>query len=377
MSQFDETLLSAYLDGELDPESSRRVEEATQADPRLDRLLRELSQARGLVAGLHRPPEAPDVSGAVVHRIGRSRARRRAYPPFVAAASLAAAAVLVISILDGWNNAPVLDGPIGVVGVEAGEPPGPDAGADGPPAVAVAQPSVGPGSSAVPEEPAPAPAVADVEEATPGDAEAIRFVSDLAARPGSMQMTIEAPTRAEVVELFDEVDHLLRHTVRGDLRYGLIHPDRSGGVGIFALIAGQDEPEKLFRRLKINLEDHARLFEPTEGEAPAALLDGAVGLGLELLAAERTSPLREVDPDGQLLANRQDPNHDLEVPPGGHLLPSLPGGLGAPRGAIPGDRPLPRPLPGPARDLGAVPPPEEEGPRAVFIFIRGDEADGG
>ncbi|QDV32439.1 anti-sigma factor family protein [Tautonia plasticadhaerens] len=385
MSQFDETLLSAYLDGELDPESSRRVEEATRADPRLDRMLRELSQVRGLVAGLNRPPETPDVSGAVVDRIARSRARRRAYPSFAAAASLAAAAVLVVSILDDWDNAPVIDGPIEVVVVVPGDPAGSadgapaDAGAveaDGPSAVADA--GAGPAEAAGPGDAVEvAVAVAAAEEPLPEDADAIRFVGDLADRPGSMQLTIEAPTGAEVVGLFDEVDDLLRHTVRGDRRYGLIRPEHSGGVGVFALIAGRDEREKLFRRLEVNLADHARIFEPTDAEAPVALLDGAVGLGLELLAAERTAPLREVEPDGRLLANRQDPQHDLAVPPVGPVPPSLPGGLGAPRGVIPGDHPLARPTPAAARDPEAEAPPEEEESRAVFLFIRGDGPGGG
>jgi hypothetical protein len=369
MSQFDETQLSAYLDGELDPESSRRVEEAMRADPGLARTLRDLSQVSGLVAGLRRPPEseAPDVSGAVVDRVDRSRARRRAYPSFAAASSLAAAAVLVISILRGWNPPPVVDRDAQVVGLGPGGPAETAVTPPIPPAVIEVA-----GATEIPGPPGPTPApeiieapeTALAEASSPADPELVRFVGDLATRPGSMALTIEAPPGIGVEALFEDVDDLLRHTVRGDLRYGVIRPEHSGGVGVFALIAAPDERRKLLRRLGDNLEGGARMFEPTAGPSPGALLDGAVGLGLELLAAERTAPLREVDADGHLIANRQHPDDGLAIPPAPQVPPPLIGGLGPPHVVIPAP---PRPDP----KAGAVPEAEEEA-GAVFLFIRGD-----
>lgn len=101
-----DTLLTAYLDGELPPGTREGVESALASDPRLAEDLRALTAVRDLIAGLSRPSSAVDLSVAVVAGLGR---RRRAFSlpfavsprnlaiafPLRAAALLASAAALV------------------------------------------------------------------------------------------------------------------------------------------------------------------------------------------------------------------------------------------------------------------------------------------
>jgi Putative zinc-finger len=105
ISPEDESLLSAYIDGELDPLERRAVESALAADPHLSATLRDLSTVRDLVSELSRP-SPPDVSSVVVQRIlgGLARPRpwkgvRRNLPWFATALATAAAVVLVIIVV--------------------------------------------------------------------------------------------------------------------------------------------------------------------------------------------------------------------------------------------------------------------------------------
>jgi hypothetical protein len=98
----DDSILSAYLDGELGPEQHQAVESAMAADPRLAEELRSLALLRDLLAGL--PREAPaDLTARVMRRV-RHRARfGRAWGSValgpVRAAGLAAIAAGVLMML--------------------------------------------------------------------------------------------------------------------------------------------------------------------------------------------------------------------------------------------------------------------------------------
>jgi hypothetical protein len=73
MTNDDESFLSAYMDGQLDPEQQQRVEAAVGASPHVAEKLRNLSLVRDMVAGL--PHDGwIDVSSRVVQEI---EARRR------------------------------------------------------------------------------------------------------------------------------------------------------------------------------------------------------------------------------------------------------------------------------------------------------------
>ena len=92
MTLDDDSILSAYLDGQLGPEQQQAVESALFADPQLAEELRGLAFLRDLMAGL--PREAsPDVTSRVMRRVRRrhtaghacgdaSRGARSARPPW-------------------------------------------------------------------------------------------------------------------------------------------------------------------------------------------------------------------------------------------------------------------------------------------------------
>jgi Putative zinc-finger len=76
MSTDYESLLGAYLDGELDPEQRRAVEAALATDSQLAGKARGLASVRDLVANLSRPA-SPDVSAAVMWQVRQASLQRR------------------------------------------------------------------------------------------------------------------------------------------------------------------------------------------------------------------------------------------------------------------------------------------------------------
>jgi len=73
-----DSLLSAYLDGELDAPERRRVEQAVRSDPVVAGRLASLARVRDLVATLSTPALAVDVSGSVRLVLARRRDAKRA-----------------------------------------------------------------------------------------------------------------------------------------------------------------------------------------------------------------------------------------------------------------------------------------------------------
>ena len=78
---FDETLLSAHIDGELDGEVRQSVEAALSADPALAQRFRDLDKSRSAVASLSRPIMNTSLAGAVVCRIEHERGVLRRQVP--------------------------------------------------------------------------------------------------------------------------------------------------------------------------------------------------------------------------------------------------------------------------------------------------------
>ena len=91
MKPDDETVLSAYLDDELEPDPRRQVEEWLAADPALASQLADLVAIRGAVADLPRLPTPCQLSSAVLSRIALSELARSRRPYYwvATAASLA------------------------------------------------------------------------------------------------------------------------------------------------------------------------------------------------------------------------------------------------------------------------------------------------
>ncbi len=130
MTLDDDSILSAYLDGQLDPEEHQAVESALCADPRLAEELRALTALRDLVAGL--PREAPtDLTARVMRRVRAARrgwaARAMAWAPARAAAIVAIAAGAIALVARVWlqhpANAPGLQGHAPVVAKANGAGP--------------------------------------------------------------------------------------------------------------------------------------------------------------------------------------------------------------------------------------------------------------
>src|SRR5271157_3488377 len=98
-----ESLLGAYLDGELDPAQGRAVEAALATDSQLAEKARGFSSVRDRVANLSRPA-SPDVSAEVMRRVRQALLQRR---PWTldrrarrwAAAGLAASAAAIVLLL--------------------------------------------------------------------------------------------------------------------------------------------------------------------------------------------------------------------------------------------------------------------------------------
>lgn len=76
MSMDDESLLDAYLDGELEPEQRRAVESSLATDPQLAETALGLAHVRELVANLSRPAST-DVAPEVMRRVRQVSLRRR------------------------------------------------------------------------------------------------------------------------------------------------------------------------------------------------------------------------------------------------------------------------------------------------------------
>src|SRR5271166_888767 len=104
MSLGDESLLGAYLDGELEPEQRRAVESSLATDSRLAEKVQCLSSVRDLVANLSRPA-SPDVSAEVMRRVRQALLRRRPWTldrrarRWAAAGLAASAAIALLPLL--------------------------------------------------------------------------------------------------------------------------------------------------------------------------------------------------------------------------------------------------------------------------------------
>ena len=112
MNADDESLLSAYLDGELDPSERQAVETAIVSDPALAGKLTGLRSVSNLISALSRA-SSPDVSGHVMRRVAdlvpvpRPWSRvRRALPRTALGLASTAAAALLILVLSRWSPKP-------------------------------------------------------------------------------------------------------------------------------------------------------------------------------------------------------------------------------------------------------------------------------
>jgi hypothetical protein len=131
MSLDDLSLLSGYLDGELDSATRSRVEVELLASSCLAEELQGAAMARTLVSGLARPALEVDLSQGVMGVVAE---RDRLHHLRVRVASLAAAAVLMLACIPLFSDWPGNPRPVAGVGPR----PGRAGTINGPPRVAVA-----------------------------------------------------------------------------------------------------------------------------------------------------------------------------------------------------------------------------------------------
>jgi len=112
MNADDESSLSAYLDGQLDPSERQAVEAAILSDPALADKLRVLCGVSNLVSTLSRT-SSPDVSGQVMRRVAdlvlvpRPWSRfRRALPRSALGLATTAAAAFLMLLISRWSAKP-------------------------------------------------------------------------------------------------------------------------------------------------------------------------------------------------------------------------------------------------------------------------------
>lgn len=321
MGTMDESLIHAFLDDELDPESRRSVEEEARSDAGAAREIGELARLKSLIANGHRPADPPvDVSGAVVSQIRREDARRRARQPIAAATVLALAALLMITFV--WSRpAPPDNAPqMAVLNQEPAISPDPvgetrvaDQGAESEGAGGLDNPAGGPTAWT-------SISLAELDTSDPLPAEqreAQAFLIDLVDRPRSRSIVIEADPGISADALADSLDGVLLAFGRNDPRYGRLSEAGTppGSDAVFVLLAGDLEREDLRSRILEELGDRCRILDPPEADLDANLDPGNGDTGSPtLLVGPGSFVLREVGRfsrlgpgQGEVMANRQHP----------------------------------------------------------------------
>ncbi len=255
----DKSLLSAYLDDELDPASRLDVESALLTDPRLAEELHELAGVRESLAGLPRPASPRDLSIEIAARLGGRRARwpsRGALPP-----ALAAAAAFLIALPLGWRWFAAPEGH------DPARPPliseRPTVALKHPPHDPLVAANLGPGAPDVDDvAKAPAPGVGRVAAGGEDAEEKARE-----ARQAHVRTLLDSPNLHRVFIVTDvigggasgRVDAILQQSPRGEPQIGRItishgividskHPDQAT---VFVLVMNDWE----LRQLRETLEE--------------------------------------------------------------------------------------------------------------------------
>jgi hypothetical protein len=316
MNRDDESLLSAFLDGELDTPQRLRVEAALLEDPALVERLQELAAVRSLVGGLPRPTVAVDLAPAVCGRIEaapgfRLRRALRSGPNrarlLAAGAGLAAAAALLVAIAPSFAPRPSSERPMNHESERLTATH-----------LAPARPTP---IEPDPDEDAPGPAVAAVSPVVPDDAREI-------AQRDRLRGLLDTPSVARLMILVDElnpaelarVEGALNETgraepVRGELTIGqgiVVDPEQPGQAVVYVVVMDDRELAD-FRR---NLRRQGAGTAVKEDQARPEVVTQLADLGPIRFTEGTPVPGLKPPPDhiSGTLAKR-DPTAD--IPPGG------------------------------------------------------------
>lgn len=270
----DEIYLSAYLDGELDPEQRSSVESALLANPALAERLRQLTVVRDLVANLPRLTLHEDLSAAIVARAEArmlesrvSRFRRVPLARIGMAAAALAALTIGLGLLTGHPR-PVPPRPVPVrLTPVVTAPTAP------PERTPVAAPRPEPQSQPQPQRSATLVASGSPLPAPTPSRQPVESPRDERERQDEREQKrirnlLESPDLKHVFVVVDEiggdvpnrVEGLVRDTPRLDPLFGkitvsqgiVIDPKRPNQATVFALVMDQNEVEQFRERLKLD-----------------------------------------------------------------------------------------------------------------------------
>lgn len=274
MSPDDETFLSAFLDGQLDPELHQDVESELSSNPRLAAELRSLAAVRDLLAGLSHPSprdSRPPVMSRIRSRSARlhPRAEGRRWwtlaPRTLSRASTALALAAGIALFVILFNPPILHGPaIRRPPLVAARPAAPEPkapGADSIPAGSLADAvpahSLGVSKAAedaswdVPRTSPASPTTADL--AHDSEAPDLQRVRQLLDSPHLRRIflvtdVLEEPAQKEVASVVEQSTRYdyFKITVAQGIVIDPRHPERAS---VFALVLDESELDQFRHRL--------------------------------------------------------------------------------------------------------------------------------
>ncbi len=329
-AETDDSVLSAYLDGELDVSRRLQVESALLSSPRLAARLRELSRSREALQLLPRPAAPRDLAGAVLAGIGvldierdrRTRLRRRTLQWSLAGLPAAAAAVLLAWAVGRPGDATLI--PAGVVPRGAGP-------------IAVRTPDEPPASPAVAEPPAPAAVVAAMEAVESPERARLRALLG----QGDVRRLVVAVSALDAAGL-RPVDAAIGLTPRAhpELARIELEPGEADAAVVYALVLDAFELAGLRGQLAEQLKRPAEELIDVPAEAPlVAQVESASTIAIETGQAAATA-IAQALPDADALLARQLP--------------------------LPTARSLDRPAPAPIATVPVGPVPS--GPRSVYLI---------
>jgi hypothetical protein len=237
MNLDDETILSAYLDDELDPAVRAEVAALLDADPALTERLDGLTVVHNAVAGLSRPAHGFSLSGLVMARIESAESVRRRRPLYWLATAASVAFAFALSVRSGLLGParPAVEVLPTIVSNDVPTPSAPRVhGTESVASKAIVAPTT--------ELPKPLGPVADPAE------EGRQRVFEILDRPGMTLILV-------VTEVIDptagnRVHSLLRDSARKEVDFGrltipqgiVIDPEHPNHADVFAV--DMDEPER-------------------------------------------------------------------------------------------------------------------------------------
>lgn len=338
----DETLLTAYLDDELDPPRRLVIEAALLSKPQLAERLQELAAVRSLVDGMARPTVTYDVSGALLDEISSGpskwiRLRRLAGARMARPRVLAAAAVFMLAgtvcVALGIQLAERQAAPVKNSVVSHPQPsPRPQTSSDSSSVLAhhansVSVPKAGADSISDPTSPAVPAVLSDADRKMARDHETIRRLLD---RPGIRRMTVVLDTLdpAQLAKIESAIDRSRPYnSPRAKFRIGqgmAVDPARPNEAVVYLVVIPEGESED-FRR---TLESQAPEGALAEDDKPASaeLVTQLADIGqLELIRGKAAAELSPNPPiDDPKIAHKHDGDSEpvvIEPAPGNPVGP--------------------------------------------------------